>query len=233
MIVIINEYERGLRFTLGQNPVLLGPGMSLNVPFLHYTYVVDLRTKTINMPRQEAMTKDNIPLNINAVVYYKITDPAKAVLRIADADSAVLQYAQTAMRDVIGKNDLDTTLSDRERIANQTEEIVDKEVADWGVDISSIKIQDIEMPEDMKRVMARQAEGERIRRSNIILAQGELAAAENYAKAADTLAKSTGGLYLKTLQTLATSVSQEDAPTQIILLPSQFMKWAQTLMGKK
>lgn len=224
VLFVVNQYERALRFTLGKYSSLLNPGLCLNLPIIHSVIRVDMRTKTIKIPQQEAMTRDNVPLRVNAVVYFQIIDPEKAVLEIANVDHAVLQYAQTAMRDVIGKNEMDKILSDRERIANQIESIVDREVNSWGVDISAIKIQDIEMPEDMKRTMARQAEGERIRRSTIILAQGELESAQNYAKAAKTLAATPGALYLKTLQTLATSVSQEDAPTQIILLPAQILK---------
>lgn len=233
VFVIINEYERGLRFTLGRYSGVLGPGFNWNIPYLHYTQVVDLRTKTVKVPTQEIMTRDNVPLKINIVVYYKLESPEKAVLNIADVDYAVLQYSQTAMRDIIGKNEMDHVLSDRDRIANQIEEIVDKELGGWGVDVSAIKIQDVEMPEDMKRAMARQAEGERIRRSTIILAEGELLAAENYAKAAKTLYASEGALYLRTLQTLTTNVSAEDAPTNIVLLPAELMKIAEHFLGKK
>lgn len=232
MIVVINEYEKGLRFTLGRYSGVLHPGISLNLPIIHSTRVIDTRTKTIKIPRQETMTRDNIPLNLNAVVYYQIVNPEMAVLKIADVDYAVLQYAQTAMRDIIGKNEMDMILSDRDRVANQIEGIVDKEVADWGVDIKAIKILDIEMPEDMKRTMARQAEGERIRRSTIILAQGELESAKNYAEAAKTLSNTPGALYLKTLQTLSTSISQEDAPTSIILIPSQLMNMVEKWIKK-
>ena len=233
VFVIINEYERGLRFTLGSFSSMLGPGISLNLPILHHVIVVDTRTKTVKMSKQEAISRDNVPLIVNSVVYYRIVDAQKAVLKIADVDYAVLQYAQTAMRDIVGRNEMDHILSDRDRIANQVEEIVLKEVAAWGVEISGIKIQDIEMPEDMKRTMARQAEGERIRRSTIILAQGELEAARNYANAASQLARSPGALYLKTLQTLSTTISQEDAPTSIILVPSQLMKMVETFLSKK
>lgn len=233
VFVIINEYERGLRFTLGRYSGVLGPGFNWNLPFLHYTQVVDLRTKTVKVPTQEIMTRDNVPLRINIVVYYKLESPEKAVLQIADVDYAVLQYAQTAMRDIIGKNEMDLVLSDRERIANQIEEIVDKEMEGWGVDVSAIKIQDIEMPDDMKRAMARQAEGERIKRSTIILAEGEYQAAQNYATAARTLSATPGALYLRTLQTLTTNVSNEDAPTNIVLLPAEIMKLAEHFLGKK
>ncbi len=233
VVVIINEYERGLRFTFGRYAGTLGPGINWNIPFIHYTQVVDLRTKTVKVPTQEIMTRDNVPLKINIVVYYKLSSPEKAVMQIADVDYAVLQYAQTAMRDIIGKNEMDHVLSERESIANQIEQIVDKELEGWGVDVSAIKIQDIEMPEDMKRAMARQAEGERIRRSTIILAEGELLAAENYAKAARTLSQTPGALYLRTLQTLTTNVSNEDAPTNIVLLPAELMKIAEHFLGKK
>lgn len=233
VLVIINEYERGLRFTLGKYSGVLGAGVHLNLPFLHYTQVVDLRTKTKKLQAQEIITKDNIPAKINIVVYYRLVSPEKAVLEIADVDYAVLQYAQTAMRDIIGRNDMDNVLSDRERIAGQIEEIVDNELAAWGVDVSAIKIQDIEMPDDMKRAMARQAEGERMKRATVILADGELQAAENYAKAAKTLSGSPGSLYLRTLQTLTANVSAEDAPTNIVLLPAELMKIAEHFLGKK
>ncbi len=212
---------------------MLGPGISLNLPILHHVIVVDTRTKTNKMSKQEAISRDNVPLVITSVVYYQISDAQKAVLRIADVDYAVLQYAQTAMRDIVGKNEMDHILSDRDRIASHVEEIVDKEVSEWGVDITAIKIQDIEMPEDMKRTMARQAEGERIRRSTLILAQGELEAAKNYAEAAHLLSKSPGALYLKTLQTLSTTISHEDAPMSVVLLPSQLMKTVESFLGKK
>lgn len=233
VLTIVDQYERGLRFTFGRYTALLNPGICINIPIVHRIIKVDMRTRTMKIPQQEAMTKDNIPLRINAVVYFTVVDPEKAILEIADVDHAVLQYAQTAMRDVIGKNEMDKIISDRERIANQIEDIVDKEVTNWGIDISAIKIQDIEMPEDMKRSMARQAEGERIRRATIILAQGELEAAKNYAKAAKFLAETPGALYLKTLQTLSTSISLEDAPTTIVLVPAQIMRILERIVPKK
>ncbi|MEM3609822.1 MAG: SPFH domain-containing protein, partial [Candidatus Anstonellales archaeon] len=164
VIAIINQYERGIRYFLGRYETIVEPGICLNIPFIHKIEKLDMRTITIKIPRLECLTKDNVSIKITAVVYYKIIDIEKALLEVANVDYTVMQYAQTAMRDAIGKWELDKLLSERDTIGKTIEKIVDTETANWGVDIQSIKIQDIEIPEDMKRSMAREAEGERIRR---------------------------------------------------------------------
>ncbi len=233
VVVIINQYERALRFTLGRYTSLLGPGLALAIPFIHTVKLVDIRIKAIKIPSQETLTKDNIPIRITAVVYYKIEEPEKAVLDIANVDLAVMQYAQSTMRDVIGKNEMDKILSDRESIAKEIQNIVDQTVRNWGVDISAIKIQDIELPEDMKRSIAKQAEGERIRRATVILAEGELAAAKNFAEAAKTLSTSEESFFLKTLQSLTTNISLEDAPTNIVIIPKEFVEFLHKFGSEK
>jgi regulator of protease activity HflC (stomatin/prohibitin superfamily) len=229
---IINQYERGVRFTWGKFDSVVGPGIVLNLPFFHDIRTLDMRVKTIPIQPQEAMTKDNVPVKIAAVVYYKIVDPHKVVMAIIDYNFAIAQYAQTAVRDVIGNNELDFVLSDRDKIAEEIEKLVDEETKDWGVDVSAIKLQDIELPEDMKRAMAKQAEAEREKRATIILSDGEFQSANNYADAARKLSSISGALHLRTLQTLATNVSSEDSPTHLWLLPTQIMKFFESV-GKK
>ncbi len=232
VFTIINQYEKGVRFALGKYHSVVGPGLTLNIPFYHDIRTLDMRVKTIPIPPQEAMTKDNVPVKISAVVYYKIVDPLKVVMAISDYNFAIAQYAQTAVRDVIGNNELDFVLADRDKIALEIEKLVDEETKGWGVDVSAIKLQDIELPEDMKRAMAKQAEAEREKRATIILSEGEFQSANNYADAARKLYSINGALHLRTLQTLATNVSAEDSPTHLWLLPTQIMKFFESFNKK-
>jgi regulator of protease activity HflC (stomatin/prohibitin superfamily) len=225
VFTIINQYEKGVRFIWGRYDSVLSPGFAWNIPFFHDVRTLDMRIKTVPIEPQDAMTKDNVPVKIAAVVYYKIVDPRKVVMAIADYNYAIAQYAQTAVRDVIGNNELDFVLSDRDKIAAEIEKLVDEETKDWGLDVSAIKLQDIELPEDMKRAMAKQAEAEREKRATIILSEGEFQSANNYADAARKLSSISGALHLRTLQTLATNVSSEDSPTHLWLLPTQIMKF--------
>jgi regulator of protease activity HflC (stomatin/prohibitin superfamily) len=225
VFTIINQYEKGVRFVWGRFESVVGPGFVWYIPLYHNIRTLDMRTKTIPIPPQEAMTKDNVPVKITAVVYYKIVDPLKVVMSIVDYNFAISQYAQTAVRDVVGNNELDFVLSDRDKIAAEIEKLVDEETKDWGLDVSAIKLQDIELPDDMKRAMARQAEAEREKRATIILSEAEFLSANNYADAARKLSAISGALHLRTLQTLATNVSAEDSPTHLWLLPTQIMKF--------
>ena len=232
VFTIINQYEKAVRFKLGKYDAVLNPGFAWNIPFFHSVRTLDMRIKTVPIEPQDAMTKDNVPVKIAAVVYYKIVDPLKVVMSIADYNFAIAQYAQTAVRDVIGNNELDFVLSDRDKIALEIEKLVDEETKDWGLDVSAIKLQDIELPEDMKRAMAKQAEAEREKRATIILSEGEFLSATNYADAARKLSSIHGALHLRTLQTLATNVSAEDSPTHLWMLPTQIMKFFEG-QGKK
>jgi len=220
---IIMEYERAVLFTFGKYSKMLNPGLNIIIPIVQSMQKVDIRTKAVDVPKQEVMTKDNVPVSVNAVVYMRVQNPEKAILKIQNYIYAVAQYGQTALRDVIGNKELDFVLTEREKIADEIKEFVDKETDEWGIDITSIRIQDISLPENMKRVMARQAEAEREKRATIIKAQGETIAAHNLSKAANTLSESKGALYLRTLQTLA-DISADPSQKIIIPLPVELLK---------
>ncbi len=218
-IRMLYQYERGVVFTLGKFSSVRVPGLTFLVPFIQTMRKVDMRIKTAEVPRQEVITKDNIPILVNAVVYFKVINPEKVIIEIEDYIFAIKQYTQAALRDVIGNSDLDFVLTEREKVAGSIKEIVDSETSDWGVDVESIKIQEIELPAEMKRAMAVQAEAERNRRAVIIASQGELSASENLRQAAENLAKSSGALHLRTLQTLRDIAAD---PSEKIVM---FMPW--------
>jgi len=229
-VIIIDQYERGIVLTLGIYSYTLDPGLKLVFPIVQRVIKVDIRITTADIPQQEVITKDNVPVGINAVVYFQVVKPEDAILKIQDFTYAITQYAQTALRDVIGGVELDTLLGERQKIADEIKSIVDQETTDWGVDVTAIKIQDIEVPADMKRVMAKQAEAERERRATIIRSQGELAAAENLNKAMETLAKS-GAVSLRTLQTIE-STTANPANTIIFALPIEVVEGFKKLTQK-
>jgi len=160
-VKVIYEYQRGVVFTLGKFSGVRGPGITFIIPVLQEIRIVDMRITTTDVPKQEVMTKDNVPVMANTVVYFKVEKPEDAVIKIEDYKFAVSQYTQTALRDVVGNSELDVVLTQREQIADEIKKIVDAETSEWGVDISSIKIQEIELPAEMKRAMAKQAEAER------------------------------------------------------------------------
>ncbi len=218
-IRMLYQYERGVVFTLGRFSNVRNPGLTFLVPFIQTMRKVDMRIKTAEVPRQEVITKDNIPILVNAVVYFKVINPERVIIEIEDYIFAIRQYTQAALRDVIGNNDLDFVLMEREKVAGSIKEIVDSETSNWGVDVESIKIQEIELPAEMKRAMAVQAEAERNRRAVIIASQGELSASENLRQAAENLAKSNGALHLRTLQTLRDIAAD---PSEKIVM---FMPW--------
>src|SRR3989344_2974422 len=220
-IKIIDQYERGVILTLGTFSGILNPGLRVVIPFLQRLIRVDLRITTADIPKQEVITRDNVPVGINAVVYFQVEKPDDAVLKIQDYYYAVTQYAQTALRDVIGGIELDALLTEREKIAEQIQTLVDKETAEWGVNVTAIKMQDIELPQDMKRVMAKQAEAESERRATIIRAQGELAASENLQKAMHNMSDN-GAIALRTLQTIESSTNKA-GNTVIFALPTEVL----------
>lgn len=218
---IVMQYEKGIVFTLGRYTSTRDPGLRWFVPYIQNMQKIDMRIMTVDVPKQEVMTKDNIPVNINAVVYFKVKNPENAVIQISDYIFAVIQQSQSALKDVIGTNDLDTTLSERKRIGEEIKNIVDQATEKWGIDIDAINVQEIELPEDMKRAMAKQAEAERNRRAMIIAAQGEVESAKKMLEAAETLEKSPVTMQLKTLQTIkdiASSQSQTIALFPIELI---------------
>lgn len=227
---IIDQYERGVVLTLGSYSGILNPGLNFIIPIIQRIIRVDVRITTADIPQQETITKDNVPVGINAVVYFKVIKAEDAVLKIQDYAYAVTQYAQTALRDVIGGVELDTLLTARQRISEEIKALVDQETTEWGIDVTAIKIQDIELPADMKRAMAKQAEAERERRAVIIRAQGELTASENLKKAMEQLAAS-GAISLRTLQTIEATTANP-ANTVIFALPIEVLKGFQKLLGK-
>jgi regulator of protease activity HflC (stomatin/prohibitin superfamily) len=218
-IKLIYQYERGVVFTLGRFSGIRNPGLTLIIPILQTIRKVDMRIKTADIPRQEVMTRDNIPMLVNAVVYFKVVDPEAVIIKIEDHIFAVRQYTQAALRDVIGNSEMDGVLTEREQIAEAIKKIVDTETSGWGVDVEAIKIQEVELPAEMKRAMAKQAEAERERRAMVIASQGELTASENLRQAAETLAKSSGALHLRTLQTIR-DIASDPSEKIVLFLPS-------------
>jgi len=226
------QYERGIVFTLGKFSNIRKPGLTYVLPIVQSMRKVDMRIKTAEIPRQEVITKDNIPMLVNAVVYFKVVDPESAIIKIEDYMFAIRQYTQAALRDVIGNNDMDFFLQEREKIATSIKEIVDSETSEWGLDVESIKIQEVELPAEMKRAMAKQAEAERNRRAVIIASQGELSASENLRKAAENLSKSKGALHLRTLQTIR-DIAADPSEKIVLFLPSDLGEMVSKITGKK
>ena len=237
---VVNQYQRGVVLTLGRFTGIRKPGLRVVVPIFQRMISVDVRSTPIDVPKQEVITKDNVTVNIDAVVYFRVVDSAKAVLETVNYTYATSQFAQAALRDVAGTAELDELLSNRESMSQKIKEIVDAETAVWGIDVENVKIQNIELPQDMKRAMAKQAEAERERRAVIITAKGEKAAAQSIADAATILAKSAGGMNIRTLQTLEKMASEPSQKT-LVVLPSdlagstaaQAIAFSEAATGKK
>ncbi|RMD51633.1 slipin family protein [Candidatus Parcubacteria bacterium] len=219
----INEYERGVKFTLGKYSSTLMPGWRIVIPIFQTMQKVDIRVKAVDVPDQEAITRDNISTRINAVIYYKIKDAAKAVIEVQYYHYAVSQLAQTTMRNVVGEMDLDELLSNREAASKRIKEIVDKLTDPWGISVENVELKDITLPENMKRTMAKQAEAERERRSVVIKSQGEIEAAKNLQEAAEKLSSAPGALHLRTLATL-NDLSSDQSNTVIFAVPVEVLK---------
>ena len=218
-IRIINQYERGVVLRLGRYSRTLDPGFRVIIPYIDKMHKIDIRTTPMDIPKQEVITKDNVTVNVDAVVYARVIDARKAVLETTNYSYATSTFAQTALRDVTGNFDLDEILSKRDEISAQIREIVDAQTDKWGIDIESVKSQNIELPADMKRAMAKQAEAERERRAAIISAEGEKSAAAAVAEAASMLAQTPGGMNIRTLQTLE-KISTDPSQKTVILLPT-------------
>ncbi len=218
-IRIINQYERGVVLRLGRYSRTLDPGFRVIIPYIDKMHKIDIRTTPMDIPKQEVITKDNVTVNVDAVVYARVIDAQKAVLETTNYSYATSTFAQTALRDVTGNFDLDEILSKRDEISAQIREIVDAQTDKWGIDIESVKLQNIELPADMKRAMAKQAEAERERRAAIISAEGEKSAAAAVAEAASMLAQTPGGMNIRTLQTLE-KISTDPSQKTVILLPT-------------
>ena len=218
-IHIIQQFERGVVFTLGKYSGIRNPGWTILIPWFQTMRRVDVRSTPIDVPKQEVITKDNVTVNVDAIVYFRVLDPAKALLETTNYVYATTNFAQAALRDITGNFELDELLSKRDEISAQIKEIVDKETDKWGIDIENVKLQNIELPADMKRAMAKQAEAERERRAAIIVADGEKASAQAVSEAASLLAKTPGGLQIRTLQTLE-KISSDPSQKTVIVLPN-------------
>lgn len=216
---IVKQYERGIIFTLGRYTSTRNPGLRLIIPYIQTMQKVDVRSTPIDVPKQEVITKDNVTVGVDAIVYFRVISPSKAVLETTNYVYATTNFAQAALRDITGNFELDELLSKRDEISTKIKEIVDKETDKWGIDIENVKLQNIELPADMKRAMAKQAEAERERRAAIIVAEGEKAAAAAVSEAASLLAKTPGGISVRTLQTLE-KISTDPSQKTVVLLPT-------------
>lgn len=226
----INQYQRGVRFTLGKYTSIMDPGWRLVFPIIQSYQNVDMRIKAVDVPDQEAITKDNISVKVNAVIYYKVSSAEKAIIEVEDFYFAVSQLAQTTMRNVVGEVNLDELLSNRDAIAEKIRLSVDVATDAWGITVNSVELKDVTLPEEMKRVIGKQAEAEREKRSVIIKAEGEVIAAENLAIAARTLSSANGALHLRTLNTL-NDLSSDQSNTVIFAIPIEILRAFEKIGG--
>lgn len=224
----IKQYERGVLFTLGKFSAIKEPGWKIVIPVFQQMQKVDIRVKAVDVPDQEAITKDNISISINAVIYYKIIDTSKAVIEVENYFYAMSQLAQTTMRNIVGGSTLDQLLQEREAIANSIETFINKAAINWGIEVVSVELKDIRLPETLKRTMAKEAEAEREKRAVIVNSLGEKEAAANLAEAAALLATTPGALHLRTLQSI-NDISSDQSNTTIWMVPNDGFKVIEAL----
>ncbi len=219
----INQYERGVKFTLGKFTSIMEPGWRLVLPVIQSFEKVDVRTKAVDVPDQNAITRDNVSVRVNAVIYYKVSDAQKTIIEVEDFRYAISQYAQTTMRNIVGEVTLDELLASRDKIADRIREIVGKETGNWGLSVQNVELKDVSLPEQLERTIGKQAEAEREKRAAIITSEGELASSENMAKAAAVLAASPGALHLRTLQSI-NDISSDQSNTIVYMIPVEVLK---------
>jgi len=222
-IKIVTEYERGVIFRLGRLIGAKGPGLFLIIPFVDRMFKVDLRVVTMDVPSQEVITKDNVTVRVNAVVYFRVVDPEASVVKVLDHIRATSQISQTTLRNVLGQSELDELLARREKLNQMLQKIIDEHTDPWGVKVSTVEIKEVELAEEMKRSMAAQAEAERERRAKIIHAEGELQASEKLAQAAHVLGREPAAIQLRFLSTL-TEIATEKTNTILFPIPIEFLK---------
>jgi len=225
-IRVVNQYDEGIVFTLGKYTGNRKPGLNFIFIIFQRIVIVDMRVRTLDIAKQQVMTKDNVPIDVNGVVFFRVIKVNDAIIKVQNYEYAIAQYAQTALRDVIGGMTLDTLLTERQHVGDEIRLIVDKETDQWGLDVQVIKLQDIEVPDDLKRIMSRQAAAEREKRANIIKSEGDRDAAKNLSMAADTMSKSRGAMQLRTLQTLD-GLGPTASNTVIMALPIEVMEFFQ------
>lgn len=231
-IRVIDQYEKAITFTLGKYTGTKEPGLRFIFPIIQRLQRVDMRVRALDIEKQQVMTKDNVPLDVNGVVFFKVNKAEDAIIKVQYFEYAIAKHAQTALRDVCGSMTMDTVLTERQMVGDEIRKIVDKETDQWGLDVSVIKLQDIEVPDDLKRIMSRQAAAEREKRANIIKSEGDRDAAKNLASAADTMAKSKGAMQLRTLQTLD-GLGPTSSNTVVMALPVEVFEYLQSMAKKK
>ena len=219
----INQYERGVKFTMGRYTGIMEPGWRIVIPIFQSYRKVDMRIKAVDVPDQKAITRDNVSVTVNAVIYYKVSSAEKAIIEVEDFYYAISQYAQTTMRNIVGEVTLDELLASREKIADRIREIVDKETDAWGLKVNNVELKDVSLPENLERTIAKQAEAEREKRAVIINSEGEVAAAKNMSQAAAMLSAVPGAMHLRTLQSI-NDVSSDASNTIIFTVPLEILK---------
>jgi regulator of protease activity HflC (stomatin/prohibitin superfamily) len=230
-IKIVQEYERGVIFRLGRLQGAKGPGLFLIIPFIDRMVKVDLRVVTLDIPAQEAITRDNVTVKVNAVAYFRVVDPCDAIVQVEDFRRATFQIAQTTLRSVLGQSDLDELLIHRDEINKRLQQIIDEATEPWGIKVSTVEVKDVELPDTMKRAMARQAEAEREKRAKVIHAEGEFNAAQKLQEAAGVISQQPAALQLRYLQTL-TEIAAEKNSTIIFPVPIEFFEAFARLLEK-
>lgn len=219
----VNQYQRGVMFTLGKYKGIKQPGWRLIIPVFQKLIRVDIRIKAVDVPEQKAITKDNIPVGVNAVIYYKVSDVSKAVLEVENFFHAVSQLAQTTMRNVVGEVELDELLGQREKVSEKIKGVVSKASDAWGIRVDDVELKDVVLPPDMERIIGKQAEAEREKRAVIIKAEGEVMSAKNMSKAARILSESEGALHLRTLQSI-NDISSDKSNTVVFAVPLEILR---------
>ena len=222
-VKVVQEYERGVVFRLGRLVGARGPGLILLIPGIERMVRVDLRVVTLDVPAQEAISRDNVTVKVNAVVFFRVVDPNRAVNQVLDFARATSLVAQTTLRSILGQADLDDLLANREQVNERLQKVIDEQTDTWGVKVTAVEVRDVELPDTMKRAMARQAEAEREKRAKVIHAQGEFAAAERLAAAAKIISTEEAGIQLRYLQTL-TEISSERNQTVVFPLPVELIE---------
>lgn len=219
----VNQYERGVKFTMGKYSGLVEPGWKVVLPIFQGMTKVDIRTKAVEVPYQDAITKDNVSCKINAVIYYHVTDAVRSVIEVENVWYAISQLAQTTMRNVVGELTLDELLSERDQASMRIKELIASHAGNWGIEVQGVELKDISLPEEMQRTIAKQAEAERERRAVIINSEGEIAAAENLRKAAEILASNPGALHLRTLNSI-NDISSDQSNTVVFAVPLEVLR---------
>jgi regulator of protease activity HflC (stomatin/prohibitin superfamily) len=228
----VNQYERGVKFTIGRYSGIMNPGWRIVLPIFQSWRRVDMRVKTVDVPDQEIITKDNISASINAVIFYKIRDAEKAIIEVENFYAAVSNLAQTTMRNVVGSVTLDELLAERATISEKIRQIIDADADPWGIEVQNVELKDISLPEEMKRVIGKQAEAERERRAVVTVSEGEVQAAGNLAEAARIISQSPGALHLRTLNSI-NDISSDKSNTVVFAVPLEVLRAFEKLSDSK